>query len=162
MPKNWSKSSCNMSNDLHFYSLKSISKLNWDYKNFQNHFGITKIFWNQFHIPNAILEFSKWINQKIWSLLHHLTCFTGHFVKQIASLIKIMESLKVYPPLVTILKISWFHVESEMILKIFWNLKMVLKIFCNQNSILKLFSNYRSVGHKFSFKIPINHLSTSI
>ena len=133
-------------NDLHFYSLKSILKLNWDYENFQNHFRITKIFWNQFHIPNAILEFSKCINHIIWSLLHHLTCLTGHFVKQIASLIKILESLKDYPPFVTILKISWFHVESEMILKIFWNLKMVLKIFCNQNSILKLFSNYRSVG----------------
>ena len=24
--------------DLHFYSLKSILKLNWEYKNFQNHF----------------------------------------------------------------------------------------------------------------------------
>ena len=135
-------------NDLHFYSLKSITNWNWDYKNFQNYFGITKNFLNQFHFQNAILEFSKWINHIIWSLLHHLTCLTGHFVKQIASLIKIVESLKVYPPLVTILKISWFHVELEMILKIFWNLKMVLKIFCNQNSILKLFSNYRSVGHK--------------
>ena len=70
--------------------------------------------------------------------MHYLICLTGHFVKQIVSL----ESLKVYPPLVTILKISWFHVESEMILKFFWNLKMVLEIFCNQNSILKLFSNF--------------------
>ena len=134
-------------NDLHFYSLKSILKLNWDYQNFQNHFGMTKIFWNQFHIPNAIWEFSKWINHIIWSLLHHLTYLTSHFVKQIASLIEILESLKVDPSLETILKISWFHVESEMILKIFLNLKMVLKFFCNWNSILKLFSNYRSVGH---------------
>ena len=134
-------------NDLHFYSLKSILKLNWDYKNFQNHFGVTKIFWNQFRNPNEILEFSKWINQITWSLLHHLTCFTGHFVKQIASFINIMESLKVNPPLVTILKNSWFHIEWEMILKIIWNLKLVLKTFCNWNSILKLFSNHRSVGH---------------
>ena len=118
-----------MTYDLHFYSLKSILKLNWDYKNFQNHFGVTKIFWNQFRNPNEILEFSKWINQITWSLLHHLTCFTGHFVKQIASFIKIVELLKVNPSLVTILKNSWFHIESEMILKIFWNLKIVLKIF---------------------------------
>ena len=36
----------NFINDLHFYSLKSISKLNLDYKNFQNHFQITKDFQN--------------------------------------------------------------------------------------------------------------------
>ena len=60
---------CLLFNDPHFYSLKSISKLIWDYQNFQNHFGITKIFWNQFHIPNEILKFSKWVNYIIRSLL---------------------------------------------------------------------------------------------
>ena len=49
--------SCKTTYDLHFYSLKSISKLNWDYKIFQNYFGITKIFWNQFVIPNEIWKF---------------------------------------------------------------------------------------------------------
>ena len=46
-----------MSNDLHFYSLKSISKLNLDYKNFQNDFRITKDFQN-----------SKW-NQEIFKMV---------------------------------------------------------------------------------------------
>ena len=43
--------------DLHFYSLKSISKLNLDYKNFQNDFRITKDFQN-----------SKW-NQEIFKMV---------------------------------------------------------------------------------------------
>ena len=56
---------------------------------------------------------------------------------------------------------SWFHVESEMILTKFQNLKMVLKIFCNQTSILKLFSNYRSVGQKSS-KLTLSEKGSGI
>ena len=48
------------SDDLHFYSLKSISKLNFDYKNFQNDFRITKDFrnskWNQQIFKNGTMD----------------------------------------------------------------------------------------------------------
>ena len=50
---------CKDPNDLHFYSLKTISKLNFDYKKFSKPFSDSKRFSKSFLIQHGIRKFSK-------------------------------------------------------------------------------------------------------